>query len=350
MKIDLAPLREREEKKLIRVQQHPTLPLLIWNYTEMCQFSKAWDEWTLQARGLITDLEGNVVARPFKKFFNYEEHVGALPEGTPEIVEKVDGSLGIMFWYDDAWHFATRGSFTSEQAFHAGMVFTTKYKDEIASIPKDHTHLWEIVYPGNRIVVDYQGKDELVYLGSVHTEFGYQNPHLLEGSNKPWRCVNKLVHDNPKNFTDLRLLEKPNEEGFVLRWPNGFRLKIKFEEYKRLHRIMTGTSTLTIWEFIRDGKSLDELIDKTPDEFHVWVKETYNEMANEMAIIRDIVDKQMMWIRHWRKPATRKEWAEYIKPMTFADLMFQVLDSRDLRPGLVKRVRPIYSKPFSQEI
>lgn len=351
MKLDLSPLREREEKGLIRVQQHPTLPLLIWNYTETCQFSKAWDEWTLQARGLITDLEGNVVARPFKKFFNYEEHQGTLPSEAPEIIEKMDGSLGIMFWYDGAWHFATRGSFTSDQAIHAREILRSKYNDlQKSPWPITHTHLFEIIYPANRIVIDYKGADELVHLGSILVEEGRESSDFLVLTGCPFRTPARFPNADWRSDTLKQLVTPDNREGFVLRWPDGFRLKFKFEEYKRLHRIMTGTSTLTIWEFIRDGKSLDELINKTPDEFHAWVKDTYDQIANEMVMIRTIVERQVAWIEIYKKPKDRKEWADIIKTMSFPDLMFQALDKRDLRPSIVKKVRPIHSKPFSQEV
>ena len=58
---------------LLHRQLHPTLPLTIWNYSPKVQYEKLWDEITTQCRGLVTDSEGNVVARPFRKFFNYEE-------------------------------------------------------------------------------------------------------------------------------------------------------------------------------------------------------------------------------------------------------------------------------------
>jgi RNA ligase len=61
------------EKGLVYKQTHPTLPLTIWNYSEKVQYENLWDEITLQTRGLVTDDKGNIVAKPFKKFFNIEE-------------------------------------------------------------------------------------------------------------------------------------------------------------------------------------------------------------------------------------------------------------------------------------
>ena len=65
---------------LIFKQTHPTLDLTIWNYSQKVQYEKLWDEVTVQCRGLVTNSKGEIVARPFKKFFNYEEHT---PEEIP---------------------------------------------------------------------------------------------------------------------------------------------------------------------------------------------------------------------------------------------------------------------------
>ena len=66
-------LEEYYNDGLLHKQVHPTLPLTIWNYSPKVQYEGLWDEITIQCRGLVTDDEGNIVARPFGKFFNYEE-------------------------------------------------------------------------------------------------------------------------------------------------------------------------------------------------------------------------------------------------------------------------------------
>lgn len=65
---------------------------------------------------------------------------------------------------------ATRGSFTSEQAGHATAVLHTCYPR--FEPPEGLTVLFEIVYPGNRIIVDYCDTDDLVLLGAVDTATG----------------------------------------------------------------------------------------------------------------------------------------------------------------------------------
>ena len=143
-------LNKYYEDGLVTKQVHPTLPLTIWNYTDKVQFEGLWDETTLMTRGLVTDNDGNIVARPFKKFFNLDEGKYT-PTEEFDVFEKMDGSLGILFNYDNQWVLATRGSFTSDQAIR-GMEILKKYKYE-RLIP-GYTYLFEIIYPENRIVVD----------------------------------------------------------------------------------------------------------------------------------------------------------------------------------------------------
>ena len=138
----LEKLNQYYEDGLLYKQVHPTLPLTIWNYTEKVQFENLWDEITLMCRGLVTDDKGSIVARPFSKFFNIEEGKFE-PTEKFEVWEKMDGSLGIVFWYQGQWIVATRGSFTSDQAIKGGELLK-KYNTDIMF--RHLTYCFEIIY------------------------------------------------------------------------------------------------------------------------------------------------------------------------------------------------------------
>jgi len=109
---------------LITERKHPDFDLYIYNYTATVQYGRLWDDVTMLCRGLIIDGAGNIVARPFPKFFNLEEHrqegMPAVPNESFDVFEKMDGSLGIAYVTPDGyWSIATRGSFTSPQAIRA---------------------------------------------------------------------------------------------------------------------------------------------------------------------------------------------------------------------------------------
>jgi RNA ligase len=140
-KIDLKRLTQYIEEGWIEFQDHPSLPLRIYNYSRNCQFEEYWDDLTLMCRGLVLDHDGNIVARPFRKFFNLEESKHT-PTTDFDVYEKMDGSLGILFYYDE-WLLATRGSFTSEQSIK-GKEMLNKYSTE--KLDKNKTYLFEIIY------------------------------------------------------------------------------------------------------------------------------------------------------------------------------------------------------------
>jgi len=262
------------EEGLVYKQVHPTLPLTIWNYTETVQYEGKWDDVTLQTRGLVTDGNGKVVARPFKKFFNLEE---GKHTATPDfdVYDKMDGSLGILFNYEGEWVMATRGSFTSDQAVK-GFEMLQNY--DYQKLHKDYTYLFEIIYDENRIVVKYSYED-LVLLGMINTETGYEVDLYGEGvdvrlknliNNLGFKVVKK--YDGINDYSVLKEMINDDEEGFVVRFSNGGRMKVKGEEYLRLHKIMTNVSTTAIWEMLSEGKDVLELLKDVPDEFYKKIR------------------------------------------------------------------------------
>lgn len=151
--------------------------LILYGYTEKTTYDRHWNELTRISRGLIFDLNGKLVAKPFPKFFNLgemeETRLTALPSEPYEVFEKIDGSLGIIFHYSDEWHVATRGSFSSEQAAK-GLEILKTYK--MQCLTPGVTYLVEIVYPSNKIVVNYGNEEKLVLLGCYDTESNQEYP------------------------------------------------------------------------------------------------------------------------------------------------------------------------------
>lgn len=77
------------------------------------------------------------------------------------------------------------------------------------------------------------------------------------------------------------IFDGTNREGFVVKFKSGFRCKIKYNEYLRLHKIMTNCSNIDIWEALKNGEDMNIFITNVPDEFDSWVR--FNiEKLNEM--------------------------------------------------------------------
>jgi RNA ligase len=333
------------EAKHIRPNDHPTLPLRLYNYTEIAQYQKAWNDVTRACRGLIVHREtGEIVARPFPKFFNHGEsaHLPFSEDEPVTVTDKLDGSLGIIYpTGDGGLAVATRGSFTSEQAIHATHILRTKYEDWYPA--EGSTVLVEIVYPQNRIVVDYGDTDDLLLLGAVHIETGITaSPREVY-----WPGPKTDVFPHSSFAAALAEAPRKNSEGLVVHFrTSNVRVKIKQDDYVALHRIVTGWNERAVWGRLASGEPLNLLIDGLPDEFHRWATDVAEDLnrrhARLMAAARDYHQRiiQSMpsgWIRRDYAQAAAL-YPEY-RPA-----LFQLLDGRDISAWAWKAVYPTYTE------
>lgn len=263
-----------EDGLLIR-QWHNNGELQILNYSQQVQYSGMWDNLTTQCRGLILTKDYSIASRPFGKFHNYEQVLDKIPNEPFEVYQKLDGSLAISYWWDDKPFIATRGSFESDQAKKATEILYSKYPHTFSKLKRDRTYLWEIIYRTNRIVVNYGDMEDLILLSVIDNETGKDMP--LEDIGFP--IVKK--YNGITDVSQIKGMIKDDEEGFVVKFQNGFRCKVKGDEYCRLHKILTQTSSKVIWEFLKDNKKFDELIDRIPDEFHLWLRDTKEGLENQ---------------------------------------------------------------------
>jgi T4 RnlA family RNA ligase len=320
-------------------QVHPELPLKIYNYAAKAQYDREWNPMTLSCRGLVLDRDRNIIARPLPKFFNLSEHQGNLPAGIPTIYEKLDGSLIILFYYLDRWVVASRGSFNSEQSqFAEGLL--TNYSSYLARLDRQYTYLFEVIYPSNRIVVDYGSSERLVFLAAIDPQTGTE----LDFNSIDWpdRALTYPATDLP---TWLQSIESnaddfDNYEGFILRWPDGFRLKYKLTEYVRLHRIITQVSSKEIWECLSQGQDLDHLLELVPDEFYHWVKATKADLEEKYRAIESECRST------FKSLPTRRETAAYFQTQKYPGVLFLMLDDRDYSQTIWRLIKPSYQKPF----
>lgn len=316
--LDVRELAAMIEQGYVRVHRHPSEPLRILNYTERATYARAWNPTTRACRGLIVDDADRVVARPFPKFFNYGEPDAAALELDAVVVatEKMDGSLGILYPASDGLAIATRGSFTSGQALHATELLRARYP---GFQPRPATtYLFEIVYPGNRVVLDYGDMDDLVLLDIVPLDPRAPVQSMwLDARPHGWPGPVVEAHPHRTLADALAAEQRPQCEGLVVFFPaSGERLKIKQDDYVALHRILTGTNARNVWEvaavhacrhFVREPKRWAEKLQldperarqvlelgdawlaDVPDEFHGWVREvTERAEAEVKQLIQDV--------------------------------------------------------------
>lgn len=225
------------DKKLITAKENSEAGLFILNYTNEVQYNYLWTPALKACRGLIIDKDCNVIERPFEKFFNHDEPEGQRPLGEDyEVVEKMDGSLGILYFYGNNPYITTKGSFFSDQAKVGTDIYQRRYKD--VNINKDWTYLFEIISRESHIVLDYDYED-LVLVGIIDKKTGKT---VTDDWSHPFRTPKNWGINVPieKIFEE----EQKNREGVVLRTlETDFRCKIKFESYKKLHKLIFGLYT-----------------------------------------------------------------------------------------------------------
>jgi RNA ligase len=272
-----AELAAQVEALMVKATPHPSGRLTLYNYTKRAPYSpELWNHVTDKCRGLIVDEAGEVVARPFEKFWNLndanhpETLMENLPASAPVLTRKMDGSLGIGYLFEGKWSVATRGSFTSEQAVWASAWLAANSRCEW---PQGWTPLFEIVYPENQIVVRY-GFEGLVLLAMVKIETGEEASYaeLVEHGERNGVAV---VERFDRPLAEAVAEDVRNEEGYVAAWTRPgttpLRCKIKYSNYVRLHRLLTGTNAVTVWEMLRDHLDVAELTTDVPDEFRAWI-------------------------------------------------------------------------------
>ena len=339
----LEKLNKYYEDGLLYKQVHPTLPLTIWNYSEKVQFENLWDEVTLMCRGLVTDNEGNIVAIPFQKFFNIEEN-RFTPTENFEVYEKMDGSLGIVFWYQGQWVVATRGSFTSDQAIKATEILN-KYNKDIMF--RHLTFCFEIIYPENRIVLDYGDDEKLVLLGTFDKDG--KEVDIDMWSQYGFDVVKK--YDGIKDFKELKSMIKDDQEGFVVRFTNGDRIKVKGVEYLRLHKIMTNMSTTAVWECLKNGDDIETILKDVPDEFYEKIKSYVRDLRYGFFQISERTGKLHDGFRYGKyndkdPEPTKKEFAEFVfkQQKVLQPVMFAMWDKKNYDEIIWRIIRPEFKK------
>lgn len=246
--------------------------LVLYTYTDACTYGRQWNEINKCARGLILDERDpaniHVVALPFPKFFNYGE-VASLPDESFTVTDKLDGSLGIVFWWNGKWRVATKGSFTSEQARWAE-AWLDDHPNIGVQLYASITYLVEIIYPANRIVVSY-GYEALVLIGAYDLVFLDElGPDELNYESR--FCGLPLVPYSKYplgELLDLCRTLPASQEGFVVRFNGGLRVKIKGDEYCRVHRLLTHLTPLGVWEMLLNRDDIESVRMKLPEEF--WV-------------------------------------------------------------------------------
>jgi RNA ligase len=159
---------------------------------------------------------------------------------------------------------------------------------------------------------------------------------IVDGAN----CDVVKKYDGISDYSTLKGMIGDNAEGFVIRFSNGDRMKIKGEEYLRLHKIMTEVSTKSVWEILSNGDDMEGLLKDVPDEFYKKIKEYENELITQFKKIKHKYE----WYFSLMPKDDRKKFAFSARETEFPSILFAMLDGRNVEPIIWKIIQPEFRK------
>ena len=322
--------------------RHPIYPLWIYNYTPkaLYKYGEHWPTALSEARGLVLDENGHVIARAFPKFWNLNQ--ADIKDQPFTITEKMDGSMILVFLYRGSMVVATRGSFMSAQAQIARDIIA--YKGGDYTPHRNATDVYELIDPGNRIVVHYGPMRDLVYLTTFDRTGKEHNcgPYM---SRCGWPVAEKYQYSSILDAIGCK--ETQNREGFVVCWQDGTRHKIKFEDYKRLHRAVFGTSEWTVWDMLRNTMSYKIGVSV---EYDQWCGLVASRLVNKRKDLNEWVLSEYARLSSL-SGVSRKDFALSVQGNPWKSALFLLLDGKlcEYEAWLWKRIEPSKDTLFRKE-
>lgn len=277
-------LEEMRAQRFVLARTNPD-GLRLYTYTDRCNYAGEWNRFTTAARGLVVDpRERRIVATPFPKFFNVGERGEAIPALPFETMEKLDGSLIILFHHGSRWLAATKGSFDSAQALWAQQRLDAL---DLGALDRRLTYLAEAVYPENRIVVRYDNP-ALVMLAAYDSNGSELSFDAVKATAEAldWPAAERHQFSSMAELIAHADLLPKSAEGFVVRFSNGLRLKVKGAAYRRIHALISGVTPLAIWELMQ-ASQMAGVREELPEEFWSDFDAIRGNLEARLAAIKD---------------------------------------------------------------
>ena len=283
-----------------------------------------------ECRGIILERDTwNVVAYAFNKFFNFgESYADEIDWVSARVLEKVDGSL-IKVYYYNGWRVGTNSTIDADDAkllappYETFMDLFSAAADicglDYNKLDPHYTYIFELRSPYNKVVVPYEdiciihiGTRNNITCEEVEVDIGIEKPKQYMLSSLDDCIAMAATFD----FT---------KEGFVVVDKNYHRIKVKSEDYVRVHRLANNGS-ITLERAI-DLIRMNEL-----EEFLVYCPQ-YTDFINDVRhrfnkFYSDIYFNVNMALIEKMNCETRKDFAAAAKTFKYPMVWFKVYDTK----------------------
>lgn len=325
--------------------------LVSLNYTQ--GESPKNEEICKECRGLILELDTwNVVAYPFRRFFNIQEGEADKIDlsNSTVLFDKADGSLISAYIYDGELNFATRGCAFAEGNLNQN---PDKSFNDLANEAIDknfcnvsklweyaerYTLILELISPENRVVTPYD-TTELRLLGARDKNQCEVGLAILNQISIDTKIPMPKIYDITDKADLLEMAKNlpQMQEGYVLvdygKQTNGsyHRVKIKNPKWLAIHNLVGNNfCEKRALELCQTGEN-QEFLAYFPE-----YKELFAKVGNFLKTLDNRLENDYNSIQHLRE--NRKNFALEAVKMTIPAYLFQRLD------GKVKNAREFIGK------
>lgn len=273
----------------LQFNQYNNMILIRYGKTDLDGLKGMWeDEYSIyrECRSLVLDIiTGEIILCPFRKFFNINEVkendtdlIGKeINEAIVfEITNKLDGSMQSARFYNGEIIMSGSMALDVNNSWRLkdGYTMLTDYHERMIKAFPNYTFIFEYISRADRHLVEYQ--NEGLYLIGIRNvlngyELNYSGVHMI-GS----KYGVAMAEIEDISFIDMlnqmRTFKANEKEGWVLNI-DGHKVKVKCDDYVKLHRILDKASSVNvIIESIADNK-YDDLVSKIPNKFRDRVDE-----------------------------------------------------------------------------
>jgi len=248
-----------------------------------------YDKFYRECRSIVIDLKREaIVTSPFKKFANLNEWEENSVDNirheiesakSVEITNKLDGSLQVARWYNGELFMTGSQSLDWRNSWRLEsgrkmLLSNPAYSNMLRENPSI-TFMFEFISLADAHVVKYDKNQEGLYLigmrdSTTGKQFSYKE--IKEYADKYSIPMTEIFNKTFDEVLEEIKYRKSDEcEGFVLNI-DGHMLKVKTDDYVKLHKILSKLSSINlIIQNIADDK-IDDLFAKVPLAYHGRIK------------------------------------------------------------------------------
>lgn len=273
------------------------------------EFWDRFDNFYRECRSIVINVVSDEIAiLPFNKFFNINEldetNIDVVKERmlnakSIEITDKLDGSMQCGRFYNNKIIMSGSKSLSVNDSWRLAdgykMLTTNENYVQMLTENPDLTFIFEYLsYEDSHVVIYSEDDYGLHLIGVRNTITGelYSYQVMLDYAKKynvktTTLFVDKTLDEIMESLDDYKSNEK---EGFVLNIDN-FMVKIKYNDYVAMHKILSQISSINlIIKAIGDG-IFDDFISKIPTSYKQRVLDVANKIFKYMSLIKTDIEK-----------------------------------------------------------